>query len=231
MTETPGLSFVSRARLVLLGSLFAILLAGAPAAAAPMPATGGTSVYLSSADALAGLGLTVDVLGVAQGNAVVNPTPFLPSPTVTFKVTAVDAATVQIFHDGSGIELSVGSALSVKLENFVINGLVPSITADVTALDSGVSATADVFDLRDCRMLVGFCVGTDGTITVDGLGLFLTDTAISVLEGEFGMGALGPVDGDTLIGVANSTFIPEPSTALLIGGGLIGLASRRRGRA
>ncbi len=208
-------------------AVLGLALGATAASAVPMPATGGTSVYLSSAGALGDLGLDVEVLGVGAGNAVVGPTPFLPSPTAVFAVTAVDLSTVQIFHDGSGIKLSAG-ALFVSLENFVINGGVPSITADVSTSRTLASSPVDVFELRDCRSLVGFCTGTDGTTTVDGLGLFLTDDAIGALAGEFGAPALGGIDGDTLIGVANSTFVPEPSTALLVGGGLVVLASRRR---
>ena len=161
------------------GLLAALLLAltfgAASATATPMPATGGTSVYFSSAGALTDLGLDIEVIGLGT-NATLEPTPFLPSPTATFAVTAVDLSTVQIFHDGSGLKLSAGMAF-VSLENFVINGGVPSITADVST-SAGAVGAVDVFELRDCRTLAGFCVGTDGTTTVDGLGLFLTQTVV-----------------------------------------------------
>lgn len=213
-----------------LGLLAALLcLVGATTASAvPMPATGGTSIYLSSAGALDGLGLTVDLIG-APDNAVLNPTPFLPSPTVTFRITEVDLVTTEIFHDGSGLGLSSGSNF-VNLENFVINGggPSPSISAAVETSLAGFAGIVDVFSLRDCRSLAGFCLGLDGRITVDGLGLFLTPEAVAALEGEFGQGSLGSISTNSVIGVANSTFIPEPSTALLVGGGLLVLAARRR---
>jgi hypothetical protein len=163
------------------------------------------------------------MIGMGAGNVDVFQSQFLPSPTIGFRVTEVDPATDQLFHDGSGIGLFLGSSF-VTLENFVVNGMVPSISADV----SGLPASVEAFSLQDCRTLVGFCIGTDGTTTVDGLGMFFTEAAISALEDVFGQGALGDITSETLVGVANSTFVPEPSTALLVGGGLLVLASRRR---
>ncbi|MEM9173945.1 MAG: PEP-CTERM sorting domain-containing protein [Myxococcota bacterium] len=231
--SVPSLSrFLSSAFVTTLVAMGGLLSFASTASALPQPATGATSIYLSSFDTLTGaLGLTVTPLGLDTGAAELTTSGLLPSPTVSYGVTAVDLTTVEIFHDGIGLQLSAGPA-SVVLENFVVDGANLTITADVTTAISAVVATAPVFDLIDCRATPGFCVGLDGTTSADGLGLFLTDTEISVLSGEFGGSALTGVTTATPIGVANSIFtvIPEPSTALLLGGGLVLLAGQRRPR-
>lgn len=213
----------------IVGSLLvaAAFLAFVPAASAtPMPATGATSIYFSSLGLLTDRGLTVTPLGLDTGRAELLTPALLPSPTVLYGITEVDLTTLEIFHEGIGLEFTTG-APTVTLENFIINAAAGTVSADVTAVESGVMTNADVFTLTACAEFATFCVGADGTTTAAGLGLFLTDTAISVLVGEFGSAPFDGITTATNIGVANTTFtvIPEPSTALLMGLGLAGLAA------
>ena len=57
-------------------------------------------------------------------------------------------------------------------------------------------------------------------MTISGIGLNLTSTAAGVLTDVFS----APDLTGALIGVANSTIVPEPGTAILLGSGLAGLA-------
>ncbi len=220
-------------RHLLLGLALLGLVIASPASAVPQAATGATSIYLSSFGTLTdpnGFDLTLTPIDLDSGTAELYQSDLLPSPTVFYGVTAVDLDTLEIFHEGTGLDISQGD-LSVLLEDFVVDGDDLTITADFTTADSGLSGTAPIFNLVDCRT-TGFCAGLDGTITVDGLGLFLTEAAIGVLAAEFGAENLEGITTETPIGVANSTFqlVPEPSTALLLLVGGLSVATRIRRR-
>ena len=71
------------------------------------------------------------------------------------------------------------------------------------------------------------CVGLDGTATIDGLELQLTEDAGSLLAADLGI----PDLTGAVVAVANSSFtpIPEPGTALraLTGLTMLNVAGRR----
>jgi PEP-CTERM motif len=192
--------------------------ASAPALAAPLPITGGTtSVKLTSASTLAGAGLTVGILGTAE---------FSPGsddiPLVYFPVTggSIDTGSFagSIEHDGSGLRLSTASA-SVSLTNFVIDTVSLSLTGDVAF---GSTSLADV---------PLFNIGLSGSPFLP-FTLTLTSTAAGALSTIFGIPNL---TGAT-IGLANTvpiSAVPEPATvaSMLAGLGLMGLMLGRRRRA
>ena len=202
-----------RQRFALLSSVVATAFAvgsAAPAAAV----SGATQVNVSSLGALTDLGLGVDTLGTAD--LVVLPS--FPQPILFFPITGLGAGG-EILHDGSGIRLFANAmpSLYVDLENFVIGA--SQLTGDVmssTGIDVG---GAPIFDFQACTPGAP-CEGLDLTMTISGIGLNLTETAAGVLGSVFG----APDLTGAPIGVANSTIVPEPGTALLFGGGLAGLA-------
>ena len=196
---------------------------GSPTLAAPVSATGVTEIYVSSFTALQELGLTVEVLG---DDAEVFFPPSLPNPNLYYPITAFDPDDVQVFHDGIGLALN-----DVELTDFIVDADDFVVLADVSAPISGMIEDAPVFDIVDCAALGG-CVGLDGVLAVDGLGLELSATARSVLGVEF-MLSDDVLPAGTPIGVANSFLasVPEPGALALLRPGLFGLVrfgERRR---
>ena len=167
------------------------------------------------------LGVTVEPGGTAQVIAI----PALPSPIVFYDVTAVDLdpASTQIFHDGAVLDLT--TVATVSLSNFLIDATVGLVFADVDA--PSVMGNAAVFAISKACSVVDPCVGLDGTATIDGLELQLTEAAGGLLAADLEIPDLTGV----VVAVANSSFtpVPEPGTALLALTGLtmLNVAGRR----
>jgi hypothetical protein len=173
--------------------------------------TGGmTDVVLTSADVLAGLGVTVTPLG----SATIEPT--IPSPTAVFPITggSVGPSGALIQHDGSGLELSTATA-SIDLQNFLIDTAGGVVDGLVTI---GAGPSVGVVAL--------FTLGT-GTSPTMNIPLTLTTGAADALNTVFFPAGGGPFSTATQIGVA-STFptiaVPEPATWGMILIGFAGLA-------
>ena len=171
-----------------------------------VPITGGvTSVALTSADTLAGLGISVAPLGIATL------TPGDP-PVAAFPITGGDVnpntGDALIEHDGSGLRLA--NSAVVDLENFLIDTAAGLLSGLVT-IDGGVVGVIPIFDIGP------------------GLSLALTDLAADALEQAFeldGVELNGFVVGNASVDVQ----VPEPSTWLLLGFGAaaIFMANARR---
>ena len=198
--------------------VFVVVLASAQSFAAEEPATGATEIHVTSFGTLTdGLGLTVGLTGNFQLVEIDT----LPSPYVFYEITSVDLDLGRVYHEGVGLELGAGGT-TVALENFIVDTGVSAVFADVTAPGLMV-ADAPVFDVVPCAP--DGCMGLDGTLTVSGLGLNLSETAAGVLSAAFGVDDLT----GTPIGVANSSIlVPEPALLSLLGLGLMATSLRRR---
>jgi PEP-CTERM motif len=173
--------------------------------------TGGmTDVVLTSADVLAGLGVTVAPLGTATIEST------LPFPTAVFPITggSLGAGGALIRHDGSGIELSTPSD-SIQLQDFLIDTAGDVVDGLVTI---GAGPPVGVVAL--------FTLGAGATPTTD-IPLTLTAGAADALNTVFFPAGGGPFSTSTQIGLA-STFpttaaVPEPATWAMMLLGLAGL--------
>ncbi len=191
-------------------------LSAAPALAQNLPIVGGiTSVSLTSASALAGLGLSVGGLGSATISPGSTGTPLAYFP-VTGGSINTDSFAGSILHAGSGLSLST-SAATVNLTNFVINTVSGTLSGNVA-----VGAT-------NLGVVPLFNLGSSG-IAVAPFSLSLTSAAAGALSTVFGV----PNLTGFLIGNANTlpitSAVPEPATVLsmLAGLALIGATLRRR---
>lgn len=202
-------------------ALSTMLLLGSAAQAAPIATINGeTKIYLSSLGTLSDLGVGVNPMGtglILTGGD-------LPSPFVLYNVTAVDPATQEILHAGSVLELSRGN--TVTLSDFIIDVAQGLVFADVAS--PSLTGPAAVFEIKRTCTFADPCVGLDGTSTIAGLELLLTQGAADVLAADLGLDDLTGAP----IGVSNTiyTLIPEPTTAFLTMSGLfiLGHLGRRR---
>lgn len=212
-----------RSVVIALVSLCVGVSAAARSEAAAIPAGGATEIHVTSFGTLTdGLGLTVTPTGNFQLVVI----DALPSPFVYYDITSFDAALARVFHEGVGLELAA-DGVTVALENFIVDAGAGTVFADVTA-PGVMAADAPVFDVVPCAP--AGCTGLDGTLTLSGLGLNLSETAAGVLSDAFGVDDLT----GTPIGVANSSIIvPEPAALglLLVAFAVVASSRSRRSRA
>jgi PEP-CTERM motif len=194
-------------------SLFAPLLLTAPAQAATIIG-GATSVTLTAAPTLAGLGLAFAPFGTASAVTGAG-----GIPTVTFLVTggSVNDATGKalINHNGSGLRFSAGTNV-LTIGDFLINTTTNVLTGKVVANGGAALNNVPLFNIGN------------------GLSLSLTSQAAGAFTAVFG----APNLTGAAIGTASTSFvtaagaIPEPATwgMMLLGFGIVGTALRARGR-
>lgn len=187
-----------------------------PALAQSLPIVGGvTSVTLTSASALAGLGLGVSGLGTASISPGSAGTPLAYFPITGGSIDTVSFAG-SIEHAGSGLALSSAST-TVNLTNFVIDTTGGLLSGNVSVGGSSLG------------VVPLFTLGSSG-VAVAPFSLSLTAAAAGALTTVFGV----PNLTGFAIGNANTipitTAVPEPATVLsmLAGLGLIGAMLRRR---
>lgn len=189
-----------------LGAALVLAAGAAKAAPIPLPPGGFTLVELTAFDALAPL--TPAVIAPGEG-----PQTLFGAVFVRFPVTAFDDAAGLFEHSGG---LSLGGGL-VSLENFVVDTVAAKLFAEVNG--SGAS-DFPLFDLVPCSAL-GLCPVGTGSSILTGIGLNLTPQGSGAIFETFGV----QIPAGTPVGIVKQvTIVPEPTTALLLAGGLGGLA-------
>jgi hypothetical protein len=209
---------VTKSRTIAIVTAFVAMVGVSLGASKAAVITGGmTEVELTSADVLAGLGVTVTPLGTATIEAT------SPFPTAVFPITggSIGPGGALIQHGGSGLELSTAAA-SIDLQNFLIDtagGVVDGLVTIGAGPPVGVVAL--------------FTLGAGATPTTN-IPLTLTAGAADALNAVFFPAGNGPFSTSTQIGLA-STFpttavVPEPATwaMLLLGFAGLGYAGYRR---
>ena len=211
---------VTNFRTIAIVAAFAATLGLSAGASKAAVITGGmTDVVLTSADVLAGLGVTVAPLGTAT---IESTSPF---PTAVFPITggSLGSGGALIRHDGSGLELSTSGA-SVELQNFLID-TAGGVVDGLVTIGAGPSV----------GVLALFTLGAGATPTTD-IPLTLTAAAADALNTVFFPAGGGPFSTSTQIGLA-STFpttaaVPELGTWVMMVLGFAGLGfAGYRGRA
>ncbi len=184
---------------------------------------GATQIQVTSFGTLTGpdFGLTV----APGGTAVLPPITALVSPIVFYDVTEVDLTTGEVFHQGAQLDISLDGA-TVALSNFNVNAGEGFVFADVVT--STLSTNAPILKINKVCSLEDPCAGLDGTLSIGGLELTVTDIAASVLSDELGIDDLT----NAAFGVATTTFtpVPEPGTAALLLIGLVAMGASRQSR-
>jgi hypothetical protein len=213
-------------KLGLVATLAGVLGLGSSTASAVPLAGDQTIVLLTSLPLLTGAGLTPSGLGTAiVGGDLVG------RAEAAFPITGGDLTGIAgtIEHDGSGLRLDDG-ATQVDLENFLIDTTLFQLFGDAS-VDGTPVGNVPLFDLGLCTSLAGTaaqCIDSDGSVLLDGFKLSLTEAASGALSSVFGLPDLTGAQ----IGVAriDARVVPEPSTALLIGAGLVAASAKRSRR-
>jgi hypothetical protein len=183
-----------------------------------------TSVLLTSIQTLTDAGVAVSALGSAQltQDEVGRDTAVLPITGGDFSPPSIT-----IEHGDAGLQLS-GGGTTVAADNLVIDIEALTLSGDVS-VDGGDPTTGAIFNLDPCIDLIGSdaqCIDGDGSILFNGYKLTLTEEAAALAES---LGLTGDLVG-AQFGVAyiDVRLVPEPSTAVLIGLGLVAAAAGRR---
>lgn len=183
-----------------------------------------TSVLLTSEQTLTDAGVAVSALGSATitNDEVGRTTAVLPITGGDFSPPAIT-----IEHGDAGLQLA-GNGVTVAADNLVIDIQALTLSGDVS-VDGGDPTTGAIFDLDPCIDLIGSdaqCIDGDGSILFNGYKLTLTEEAAALAQ-SLGIetGVAGAQFGVAYIDVR---LIPEPSTAVLIGLGLVAAAAGRR---
>jgi hypothetical protein len=210
-----------------------VLLAGSGVASA-LPVVGkSTSVDVTGADELFGLGITL------ASNA--------PVDGIGRSVFAITGGDFDIFflsgtlvhQTDLNFSMSAGGS-AVVFDHFVIDttGVDFVLTATATVFQGAnppvVTPNLSLFTLTLCNApaIFGECINNDGSTEIDGYGLLVTPDAATAIGSALGLDASSLVD--VQFGIANiaiKTVVPEPGTLTLAGLGLAGLAASRRRRA
>jgi hypothetical protein len=183
-----------------------------------VPVVGGkTTVNLTSAAALTGLGVTVTTLGSATAMAGAGGIPVVDFPITGGDLSSSFAGTIE--HIGSGLKLTAGTA-SISLTDFLINTSTLSLSGGV---QFGTTTLANV-------PLLNLVSTGNAAAPFD---LTLTTAAAGALNTVFGSSLASNfvlATASTAPTFAPAAAIPEPSTyaSLAAGLGIVALALRRR---
>lgn len=172
---------------------------------------GSTSVSLTAAPTLIGLGLSIAPFGSANLDGIA-------PPVATFLITggSVNGPDALIEHDGSGLLFTAGTN-SLSIGNFLINTALSSLTGKVIVNGTTTLNNVPLFDIGA------------------GLTLNLTSQAAGAFTSVFGAPNLtGALIGTAVTNpiVQNVAPVPEPGVWMLMIAGfvIVGIALRRRER-
>jgi uncharacterized protein (TIGR03382 family) len=204
-------------RRILLSAACALLLVLAGSAnAAPVPPGGFTDIEVTSATAIAGMGLTLTTEAPATSGTLFGDLFFrFPVVDVTGNITSIG--------NSGGFRLTQGATM-LSLSDFVINVAMNRVFAEVNNVGGSVFP---LFNMVPCQT-IGNCPIGNTTAVLTGIGLNLTPEARTALNAAFA-GINLPANFQFGI-IKQVTIVPEPTPGLLVFGGLllVGLRSRRR---
>jgi hypothetical protein len=201
--------------------------AASPARAVPIVGDY-TTINVTSIAALSGASITVAALGSGQASYFANANVLIAVLPVTggdVDIPTSFAGTIE--HSGSGLEL-VFAGVPIDLTDLVIDTTTFKVNATVASPVFG--GVTDIFDLVPCQSgAPGTCQTVPGGALIpSALGLRISANLATVIAASWGLPGLTGFQ----FGVANAAIraIPEPTTAILAGAGLVGLAIAGRRR-